>query len=112
MSDPTAIGPSPWRGRGRVAARWARVVVALGGALIAVLLFGRLAAPIGPFDTTLAFRPFGGGAQVDVAPLGSLAVDVYDGPLRLQIDLERVDQERARALATDPVRLNGVVDGV
>jgi predicted phosphodiesterase len=113
VNDPTATSPSPWWGRGRVAARWAaRVAVALSGALIAVLLFGRLAAPIGPFDTTLAFRPFGGGAQVDVAPLGSLAVDVYDGPLRLQIDLERVDQERARALATDPVRLNGVVDGV
>jgi predicted phosphodiesterase len=113
VNDPTAIGPSPWRGRGRVAARWgARVVVALGGALIAVLLFGHLTAPIGPFDATLAFRPLGGGAQVNVAPLGSLAVDVYDGPLRLQIDLERVDQERARALATDPVRLNGVVDRV
>jgi predicted phosphodiesterase len=113
VNPPTAIGPSPWWARGRVAARWAaRVVVALGGALIAVLLFGRLAAPIGPFDTTLAFRPLGGGAQVEVAPLGSLTVDVYDGPLRLQIDLERVDQERARALASDPVRLNGVVDGV
>ena len=87
-------------------------MLALAGALTAVLLFGHISAPIGPFDATLAFRPFGGGAQVDIAPLGSLAVDVYDGPLRLQVDLERVDQQRARALATDPVRLNGVVDGV
>jgi predicted MPP superfamily phosphohydrolase len=113
VNDPTAPSPSPWLRRGRVTGRWAaRVVLGLAGALVAVLLFGRLSAPIGPFDTTLAFRPFGGGAQVDVAPLGSLAVDVYDGPLRLQIDLERVDQDRARALATDPVRLDGVVDQV
>jgi predicted phosphodiesterase len=113
MNDPTAPSTSPWAARGRIAGRWAvRVLVALAGAVTAMLLFGRISAPIGPFDAALAFRPTGGGAQVDVAPLGSLAVDVYDGPLRLQIDLERVDQERARALATDPVRLNGVVDTV
>ena len=88
------------------------MVVALAGALIAVALFGRISAPIGPFDTTLAFRPVGGGAQVAVPPLGALAVDVYDGPLRLEIALQRVDQERARALASDPVRLAGVVNEV
>ena len=104
----------PWRRRGRVAGRWAvRVLVALTGALVAVLLFGRINAPIGPFDATLAFRPaWGGGAQVAVPPLGSLSVDVYDGPLRLDVALQRVDQERARALASDPVRLSGVVDQV
>jgi len=112
--DPTAAGPSPWAGRGRFAGRWAlRVLVALVGALVAVLLFGRISAPIGPFDATLAFRPaLGGGASVAVPPLGALSVDVYDGPLRLDIALQRVDQERARALASDPVRLAGVVDQV
>jgi predicted MPP superfamily phosphohydrolase len=89
-----------------------RVAVALAGALIAVLLFGRVSAPIGPFDATLAFRPFGGGATVDVPPLGTIGVDVYDGPLRLDVALQRVDQDRARALAADPVRLAGVVDQV
>jgi predicted MPP superfamily phosphohydrolase len=88
------------------------VLVAVVGALVAVLLFGRIAAPIGPFDANLAFRPGNGGAQVGVPPLGELLVDVYDGPLRLEITLQRVDQERARALATDPVRLAGVVDQV
>jgi predicted phosphodiesterase len=113
VTDPTAPGPTRWGAPAWIAGRWvARIAVALVGAVAAVLLFGHISAPIGPFDATLAFRPLGGGAQVDVAPLGSLAVDVYDGPLRLQIDLERVDQERARALATDPVRLGGVVDTV
>jgi predicted phosphodiesterase len=88
------------------------VVIALAGALVAVLLFGRISAPIGPFDATLAFRPAGGGATVAVPPLGSIGVDVYDGPLRLDVALQRVDQQRAQALATDPVRLAGVVDSV
>jgi predicted MPP superfamily phosphohydrolase len=89
-----------------------RIGLAVGGALVAVLLFARVQAPIGPFDATLTFRPAGGGAQVAVPPLGALAVDVYDGPLRLDVALQRVDQDRARSLATDPVRLSGVVDRV
>ncbi|MCZ2859172.1 metallophosphoesterase [Blastococcus sp. VKM Ac-2987] len=112
MSDPTAT-TSPWPGRARVGARWAaRTALAIGGALIAVLLFARVSAPIGPFDATLAFRPASGGAEVAVPPLGSLAVDVYDGPLRLDISLQSVDQARAQALASDPVLLAGVVDRV
>ncbi|TFV86472.1 metallophosphoesterase [Blastococcus sp. CT_GayMR16] len=111
---PPDAPPSPWRHRARVAGRWSlRVGVALIGAVIAVLLFGRISAPIGPFDATLAFRPaLDGGATVAVPPLGDLQVDVYDGPLRLDIGLQRVDQERARALASDPVRLAGVVNQV
>ncbi|RZU33423.1 metallophosphoesterase family protein [Blastococcus saxobsidens] len=104
---------SPWPGHARRAGRWAaRIGLALGGALVAVLLFARTDAAIGPFDASLAFRPAGGGAQVSVPPLGALAVDVYDGPLRLDVALQRVDQDRAQALASDPVKLAGVVDRV
>lgn len=111
--EPPPGGPSPWRRRGRRAGTWAaRVALALAGALIAVLLFARISAPIGPFDATLAIRPGSGGAEVAVPPLGSLAVDVFDGPLRLDVQLQRVDQARAQALANDPVRLAGVVDRV
>jgi predicted phosphodiesterase len=88
------------------------VGLALAGALIAVLLFARISAPIGPFDATLAIRPGSGGAEVAVPPLGSLAVDVFDGPLRLDVQLQSVDQVRAQELADDPVRLAGVVDRV
>jgi predicted MPP superfamily phosphohydrolase len=113
VTEPTATAPSPWGRRARVAGRWGlRAAIALVGALIAVLLLARVSAPIGPFDATLAFRPAGGGAQVALPPLGELAVDVYDGPLRLEIQLQRVDQERAQALASDPVKLAGVVDQV
>jgi predicted MPP superfamily phosphohydrolase len=113
VTDTTEIRPSPRARRSRFVGRWAlRAVVAVAGALLAVAVFGRISAPIGPFDTTLAFEPSGGGAEVAVPPLGSLAVDAYDGPLQLQIQLQRVDQERARALAGDPVRLAGVVNEV
>jgi predicted MPP superfamily phosphohydrolase len=113
VTDPRDPGPSAWARGSRSTGRWAlRVLVAVAGALLAVMLLGRISAPIGPFDANLAFRPAGGGAQVAVPPLGSLAADVYDGPLRLEIQLQRVDQERARELAGDPVRLAGVVNEV
>ncbi|WP_097183115.1 metallophosphoesterase [Blastococcus haudaquaticus] len=113
MSEPAEALPSPWPGRARVGGRWAlRVLIALTGALVAVLLFGRISAPIGPFDATLAFRPDDGGATIAVPPLGSIGVEVYNGPLRLDVGLQRVDQGRAQALASDPVRLAGVVDQV
>ena len=112
MEQPRDVA-SPWRRRGRRAGLWAaRVALALVGALIAVLIFARISAPIGPFDATLSIRPGSGGAEVAVPPLGSLAADVFDGPLRLDVQLQRVDQARAEALATDPVRLAGVVDQV
>ena len=97
----------------RVALRWgARLGAAVAGALLGILLLGRVHAPIGPFDATLAFRPVGGGASVDVPPLGALAVDVYDGPLRLDVRVSRLDQTRARALASDPRLLDGMVGRV
>ena len=83
--------------RSRIAGRWAlRVVVALAGALIAV-------APLRPHlraDRAVRHHPGVPAGRRRRAgrrpPLGALAVDVYDGPLRLDIGLQRVDQERAR----------------
>jgi len=117
MSEPITAPP---RGRSAVlhavargAGRWAvRLAVVLAGAWLGILLLGRVAAPIGPFDATVALRPFGGGATLDIPPLGALEVDAYDGPLRLEIALSRVDEIRATQLATDPAKLDGVVDQV
>lgn len=122
MTDPADAAPEPDRPAGerpgrrrlRTAVRWSqRVVVAVVGATLGIALLGHVQAPIGPFDATVSFTPApSGGAEVEIPPLGSLAVDAYDGPLRLDVQLRRVDQLRAQALATDPTQLNGVVDRV
>ena len=117
MIEPITAAP---RGRSAVlhavargAGRWAvRLAVVLAGAWLGILLLCRVAAPIGPFDATVALRPLGGGATLDIPPLGALEVDAYDGPLRLEIALSRVDEIRATQLATDPAKLDGVVDQV
>lgn len=86
--------------------------MAVAGALLGILLVGRVDAPIGPFDATLAFSPTGGGAELIIPPLGSLAVDAYDGPLGLDVRLQRLDQQRVTELATDPAQLDGIIDEV
>ncbi len=114
-SSPELPQPAPvWRIRAaRGIGRWAlRLLLAVAGAVLGILLLGRIDAPLGPFDATIAFRPVGGGAQVDIPPLGALSVDVYHGPLQLQIQLHRLDEQRARELASDPARLGGIVEQV
>ncbi|MGY1660795.1 metallophosphoesterase [Geodermatophilus sp. SYSU D00705] len=113
MTEPSASRPSRGSVLLRRTGRWAlRLAVVLAGAFLGILVLGRVDAAIGPFDATVAFRPLGGGADLDVPPLGALQVDAYDGPLRLEIQLSRVDEIRAQALATNPVLLDGVVDRV
>src|SRR3712207_5407553 len=114
MDEPT---PPPAaehrRGWARTTARWSfRLLVAGAGAVIGILLLGRVEAPIGPFDASLALTPTGGGATVEVPPLGALAVDAYDGPLGLDLQLRRVDEARVQALVADPAQLDGLVDRV
>jgi predicted MPP superfamily phosphohydrolase len=113
VTESTTAARAGLRAVVRGAGRWAvRLAVVLAGAWLGILLLGRVSAPIGPFDATVAFRPFGGGAALEIPPLGALHVDAYDGPLRLEIELSRVDQIRATQLATDPAQLDGVVDKV
>jgi len=113
VTEPTTARRAGLRAAARGVGRWTvRLAVVLAGAWLGIVLLGRVSAPIGPFDATVAFRPFGGGAALDIPPLGALQVDAYDGPLRLEIELSRVDEIRATQLATDPTRLDGVVDQV
>lgn len=113
MSEPSSEAPATRTRPVRIVARWAaRLALAVVGAVLGILLLGRVNAPLGPFDATVALRPVGGGAQVDIPPLGSLGVDVYHGPLQLQIQLHRLDEGRARAIAADPQRLGSIVTRV
>jgi predicted MPP superfamily phosphohydrolase len=99
----------------RVARRTGRwglcVLVALTGALIGVLLLGRMGAPLGPFDARFSVST-GGGVALDIPPLGALDVDVYDGPLGLDVQLQRADEVRIQALVDDPRMLDSLVDRI
>ncbi len=98
---------------GRSAGRWGLcVLVALTGALVGVLLLGRVDAPLGPFDARFTVSPTGGGVALDIPPLGALDVDAYDGPLGLDVQLQRADEARLRALVDDPRRLDSLVDRI
>ena len=114
MSQPPPVPDAGARPRrSRTVGRWLfRLAVAVAGAVIGILLLGRVEAPIGPFDASLALTPTGGGATVEVPPLGALAVDAYDGPLGLDLQLRRVDEARVQALVADPAQLDGLVDRV
>jgi predicted phosphodiesterase len=114
VTEPAPPARSRGRRRWRAVGRWAlRVGVALAGAVLGILLLGRISAPIGPFDAQLSFRPsLTGGAQVGIPPLGALTVDAYDGPLQLEIQLRRIDQLRAQSLAAHPAWVDRIVDEV
>ncbi|WP_240979612.1 metallophosphoesterase [Streptomyces sp. HNM0574] len=85
------------------------VAVTLLGAWLGLLVAGAVATPVGPVDTTMALRPSAdGGTTVNVSPLGALELDSHRAPLRLDVDLDQIDQERAAALVDRPERLRGL----
>lgn len=96
----------------------ARVVLAVGvvlvgvlGALLGVLVAGRVTAPVGPFDASLTLTPaLHGGTHVDVPPLGQLQLDTHSGPVRLQGGVETLRTDAARAIIADPAPLRGLGD--
>lgn len=93
--------------------RWTgRLAFALVGALLGILLAGRITADIGPFVTTVSLTVGSGGAELGIPPLGALAVDAYDGPVHVGVTLQRVDQERIEAFVRDPSSLDGIGEEV
>ncbi len=61
----------------------------------------------------MALRPsLSGGTRIDVPPLGSLDLDTHLAPLRLDVDVEALDPDRARALVEHPERLSGLQDEI
>ncbi|MFG3198367.1 metallophosphoesterase [Streptomyces sp. NPDC048208] len=97
--------------------RWLRALgltgVVLVGAWLGLLVVGNVRAPVGPMDTTMALRPsLSGGTKVDVSPLGALTLDSHVAPVRLDVDVDRLDPVRAQALVDHPERLSGLQDEV
>ena len=90
--------------------RWLVLVcVVLLGAWLGLLTVGSVRVPVGPVDTRMALRPsIVGGTKIDVAPLGALELDTHVSPIRLDVDVDRLDPVRARSLVAHPERISGL----
>ncbi|WP_314175695.1 metallophosphoesterase family protein [Streptomyces winkii] len=85
------------------------IATTLVGAWLGLLIVGSIDAPVGPMDTKMALRPsLTGGTKVNVSPLGALELRSHAAPLRLDVDVDQLDQERASALVDHPERLEGL----
>ncbi|MFF7340768.1 metallophosphoesterase [Streptomyces sp. NPDC008163] len=89
------------------------VVVVLFGAWLGLLAVGSVRTPVGPMDTTMTLRPsLSGGTKINVSPLGALELDSHHAPVRLDVDVDRLDPVRSQALVQHPERLAGLEDEV
>ncbi|MFD6528423.1 metallophosphoesterase [Streptomyces sp. NPDC060184] len=109
MPVPALAGARP-RPLVRVLVMLAVVVL---GAWLGLLVVGDVKTPVGPMDTTMALRPsLTGGTRVDVSPLGALELDSHVAPVRLDVDVDRLDPERSQRLVEQPARFSGLQDEV
>ncbi|MDP9241434.1 MAG: metallophosphoesterase [Actinomycetota bacterium] len=83
--------------------------VALAGAVLGVLLGGHTSHRVGPFESKFSLTPaLRGDTEVEIPPLGGLRFDSHDGPVRLDVTLNRLRQADAQALLKDPEKLNDI----
>jgi predicted phosphodiesterase len=86
--------------------------VSVAGVVLGLLLAGRTTDDLGPFQAEYSVLPsFTGGTEVAIPPLGSLHLRTHHGPAHLQVRLESLDQDRTRAIVTDPNALERASDG-
>jgi predicted phosphodiesterase len=102
-----AARPHPWpRSLGLI-------TVVLVGAWLGLLIVGNVRVPVGPMNTTMTLRPsLTGGTKINVSPLGALELDSHTAPVRLDVNVDQLDPERAQALVDHPERLSGLQDEV
>ncbi|GAA1426132.1 metallophosphoesterase [Streptomyces thermospinosisporus] len=108
---PETIGLAPQR------SPWLRafglITVVVVGAWLGLLVVGNVRVPVGPMNTTMALRPsFTGGTKINVSPLGALELDSHIAPVRLDVNVDQLDPDRAQALVDHPERLSGLQDEV
>ncbi|OBQ48930.1 hypothetical protein A4U61_28400 [Streptomyces sp. H-KF8] len=106
----TALAARPSRPWKRVAGLFAVVLL---GAWLGLLVVGNVRVPVGPMDTTMTLRPsLAGGTKINVSPLGALELDSHHAPVRLDVNVDRLDPARSQALVDHPERLSGLQDEV
>ncbi|MFD5200293.1 metallophosphoesterase [Streptomyces sp. NPDC058375] len=89
------------------------LAVVVLGAWLGLLAVGSIRTPVGPMDTDMTLRPsLTGGSKINVSPLGALELDSHIAPLRLDVDVDRLDPERSQALVDQPERFSTLQDEV
>ncbi len=84
----------------------ALVAVTAAGITIGTLLGARGTGDVGPFQVSFQLAPAtDGGTEIAIPPLGSLFLDSHDGPMKLTVRLDSLDQRRTEALLDDPAGL-------
>ncbi|WP_373316904.1 metallophosphoesterase family protein [Streptomyces sulfonofaciens] len=107
LPDPASGPPRPYL------RALALICVVLLGAWLGLLTVGGVRAPVGPMDTRMTLRPsLTGGTKINVSPLGALELDSHTAPIRLDVDVDRLDPVRSEALVKHPERLSGLQDEV
>ncbi|MHA5047907.1 metallophosphoesterase family protein [Streptomyces sp. SD15] len=89
------------------------MTVVLLGAWLGLLIVGNVRVPVGPMNTTMTLRPsVTGGTKINVSPLGALELNSHVAPVRLDVNVDQLDPDRAQALVDHPERLSGLEDEV
>ncbi|UNO41186.1 metallophosphoesterase [Streptomyces sp. MST-110588] len=85
------------------------LAVTLLGAWLGLLIVGSIHVPVGPMDTRMTLRPsLTGGTKINVSPLGALELRSHYAPIRLDVDVDRLNPVRSRALLDHPERFSGL----
>lgn len=89
------------------------LLVALLGCWLGLVVGGRSDVQVGPVQTQFSVAPStSGDSVVSVPPLGRLSVDSHDGPLRLNVEVTRLDVSEARRIFNNPLSVNGLAERV
>ncbi|WP_443056630.1 metallophosphoesterase family protein [Streptomyces sp. MUM 178J] len=99
--------PHPW------ASALGMAAVVLLGAWLGLLIVGSVHTPVGPMDTSMTLRPSAtGGTKINVSPLGALELDSHVAPIRLDVDVDRLDPVRSQALVENPELISRLQDEI
>lgn len=64
-------------------------------------------------NTTMTLRPsLTGGTKINVSPLGALELQSHHAPVRLDVNVDQLDPERAQALVDHPERISGLQEEI
>ncbi|MFD9905871.1 metallophosphoesterase [Streptomyces sp. NPDC059063] len=89
------------------------VTVVVLGAWLGLLIVGSVRTTVGPMETRMQLRPsLTGGTKIDVSPLGALELRSHTAPIRLDVDVDRLDPVRSEALVNHPERISGLQEEV